>query len=164
MAYNALKAYAPRWAAACKMICTQTGKHVSRSRQRDDVSLLPLPTQKHVACAPYGLLCYSGPILTSKHPKGKRCLRIAMCLQAEQQEDPNLASRQMEERKSQNGTKLQRVNALSLHLNHNKKVAQEEHKCHACHRPLNPSTELQPFLSKQVCPPPFSTPVIPECS
>ena len=79
-------------------------------------------------------------------------LHIAMCLQAEQQEDPSLASRQMEERKSHNVTKLQRVKALSLHLKHNKKVAEESHRCHACGRALDPSTELQPFISKQVCP------------
>ena len=108
-------------------------------------------------------MCYSGPVL-SKDLTGVKCLRIAICLQAEQQEDPNLASRQMEERKSHNGTKLQRVNALSLHLNHNKKVAQEQHKCHACNRPLNPSTELQPFLSKQVCPSPFPIPLMLERS
>lgn len=82
----------------------------------------------------------------------------AICLQAEQQEDPNLASRQMEERKSHSATALERVKALSLHLKHNKKVAAEEHKCHACDRPLNPDNELQPFLTKQVCPAPTPTP------
>lgn len=72
-------------------------------------------------------------------------------LQAEQQEDPNLAARQMEENKAEKVEKLQRVKALGLHLTHNKRFAQTQHKCCTCDRALNPSTELQPFLSKQVC-------------
>ncbi|KAL3148389.1 DNA repair protein rad50 [Trebouxia sp. C0009 RCD-2024] len=69
--------------------------------------------------------------------------------QAEQQEDPSVAARQMEEHKAERVEKLQRVKALGLHLNHNKRFAETEHKCCTCDRPLNPATELQPFLSKQ---------------
>lgn len=61
-----------------------------------------------------------------------------------------MAARQMEEHKAERVEKLQRVKALGLHLNHNKRFAETEHKCCTCDRPLNPATELQPFLSKQV--------------
>ena len=67
-----------------------------------------------------------------------------------QQEDPSAASQQMESKRADDQSKLQRISALGLHLRHNKKVAQEQYKCCTCDRPLNPATELQSFLRKQV--------------
>lgn len=84
-----------------------------------------------------------------------------------------MAARQMEEHKAERVEKLQRVKALGLHLNHNKRFAETEHKCCTCDRPLNPATELQPFLSKQVLPshslhattlPPHLSPSLPHTS
>jgi len=77
-------------------------------------------------------------------------------LQVEHQQDPNVASQQIDDQKAEHNSKLQRIKALALHLNHNKTFAQNHHRCCTCDRPLNPATELAPFISKQVCPPPLS--------
>lgn len=61
-----------------------------------------------------------------------------------------MASQQMEEKKGDDMSKLQRVRALGVHLNHHKRIAQEQHKCSTCDRPLNPATELGAFIRKQV--------------
>jgi len=67
-----------------------------------------------------------------------------------------VASQQIDDQKAEHNSKLQRIKALALHLNHNKTFAQNHHRCCTCDRPLNPATELVPFISKQVCPPPLS--------
>lgn len=72
-------------------------------------------------------------------------------VQAEQQADLNIASKQFEEEQVSKTERLQRVRALGLHLSHNKRYASEQHECATCARPLNPVTELPAFLSKQVC-------------
>ena len=46
--------------------------------------------------------------------------------------------------------KLQRMRAVSLHLNHNKMIAQASGICSTCGRALDPSTELPAFVAKQV--------------
>ena len=79
-----------------------------------------------------------------------RIQHVPSPLQAEHREDPNLASRQIEHQKADTVERLQRVKALGLHLNHNKRVAETEHKCCTCNRALSTSSELQTFLSKQV--------------
>ena len=48
--------------------------------------------------------------------------------------------------------RLQRVRALGLHLNHNKRMASEGHGCSTCGRALDSRTELPAFIQKQVLP------------
>lgn len=72
-------------------------------------------------------------------------------VQVEHQEDPNVASQQIDDQKAEHIGRLQRVKALALHLNHYKTFAQSHHRCCTCDRPLNPATELAPFIRKQVC-------------
>jgi len=72
-------------------------------------------------------------------------------VQVEHEEDPNVASQQIDDQRGEHIGRLQRVKALALHLNHNKTFAQSHHRCCTCDRPLNPATELAPFIRKQVC-------------
>ncbi|DBB04466.1 hypothetical protein WJX77_008210 [Trebouxia sp. C0004] len=69
--------------------------------------------------------------------------------QVEHQEDPNVASQQIDDQRAEHVGRLQRVKALALHLNHNKTFAQSHHRCCTCDRALNPATELAPFIRKQ---------------
>lgn len=62
-----------------------------------------------------------------------------------------MASQQIDDQKAEHNSRLQRIKALALHLNHNKTFAQNHHRCCTCDRPLNPATELAPFIQKQVC-------------
>ena len=77
-------------------------------------------------------------------------LCLACVMQVEHQEDLTVAGQQIEDQRADHLSRLQRVKALSVHLSHNKMIAQSQHKCCTCDRPLNPATELQTFIRKQV--------------
>lgn len=71
-------------------------------------------------------------------------------MQAQQQADLNMAGEHFEKERAVKTEKLQRVQVLSVHLNHNKRVAQEEGICSTCGRGLDCNTELPDFIAKQV--------------